>query len=184
MVLLSLLGALQGRFGKSSAINPANNPVCVTEKHEQSSKQWSIEIRFQSKRHKRLSGKRSNVSFTANDLLFMASRAPAMVMQARGRTVRAAHSRVTTLSIRSFHRPHWKEVNSALAVEPVHEQNCQPCFPLSCKMQTWSFCLFLSFLLALQAIRQSWKELSISMTTLWKADNQSFLYNDLHNDVS
>lgn len=80
MVLLSLLGALQGRFGKNRAINLTNNPGFVTEKHEQSSEQWSIEIRFQSKRHKRLSGKQSDVSFTANDLLFMASRAPAMVM--------------------------------------------------------------------------------------------------------
>lgn len=97
MILLSLLGALQGRFGKSSAINPVNNPVFVTEKHEQLPKQWSIEIRFQSKRHKRLSGKQSDVSFTANDLLFMASRAPAIEMQAWGGTARAAHSRVTTL---------------------------------------------------------------------------------------
>lgn len=179
MVLLSLLGALQGRFGKSSAINPVNNPVFVTEKHEQLPQQWSIEIRFQSKRHKRLSGKQSDVSFTANDLLFMGSRAPAIVMQAWGGTARAAHSRVTTLC------------PSAAFTEHTEKKEIVPLLWSPCIKRTVSltslyfgrctldlldyFCLS-----ALQAIRQSWKELRISMTTLWKADIQSFLYNDLH----
>lgn len=85
----------------------------------------------------------------------------------------------TTLAISSLHRTHQRG------------KKC-PCCGAHAERELLAWLLFilkdanlvfLVIFLFFQPCRQSWKELSISMTTVWKADILSFLYNALHSDA-
>lgn len=136
-------------------------------------------MRFQSKKHKRMNGKQSCVSFLASDLSFMASRVPVTVTRALAVTTRDVFSRVPTLHCQQPSQSVLKMSKRSLCHGAHGQKELFALLPFGRWKQSFRF--FVVFCFSFSIYRQSGNpgmNSAVSMTTLCKADIQLF-----HNNV-